>query len=112
MDLLNELDVQGLHCLNENPAHAWANALKQGYREDEGLYLESDADEQLLLNIPFNQKCKVASLTITGPSDGSGPKRVRLFTSSNGLGFSDVESAPAAQEFELTAAQLAGEPIP
>lgn len=27
----------------------------QGYREDDGLYLESDTDEQLLLNIPFNQ---------------------------------------------------------
>jgi hypothetical protein len=25
--------------------------LKQGYREDDGLFLESDTDEQLLLNI-------------------------------------------------------------
>lgn len=25
----------------------------QGYREDDGLYLESDTDEQLLLHIPF-----------------------------------------------------------
>jgi len=26
--------------------------LKQGYREDDGLYVESDTDEQLLINIP------------------------------------------------------------
>lgn len=35
-DLLDNLDFSGLHCLNENPAHAWANALKQGYMEDDG----------------------------------------------------------------------------
>ena len=27
----------------------------QGYREDAGLFLESDTDEQLLINIPFTQ---------------------------------------------------------
>lgn len=25
------------------------------YREDQGLYVESDTDEQLLIHIPFNQ---------------------------------------------------------
>ena len=29
--------------------------VSQGYREDDGLYLESDTDEQLLIHIPFNQ---------------------------------------------------------
>lgn len=28
---------------------------RQGYREDDGLWLESDTDEQLLLHIQFNQ---------------------------------------------------------
>ena len=28
---------------------------RQGYREDAGLFLESDTDEQLLINIPFTQ---------------------------------------------------------
>lgn len=42
-------------CLNEQSSHPLANALKQGYRDDEKLYLESDTDEQLLIHIPFNQ---------------------------------------------------------
>lgn len=41
----------------------------QGYREDNGLYLESDADEQLLLYIPFNQVVKLHSLIIRGPPE-------------------------------------------
>jgi len=42
---------------------------KQGYREDEGLHLESDADEQLLLYIPFTQVIKLYSIVIKGPED-------------------------------------------
>jgi hypothetical protein len=76
-----------------------------------GLYLESDADEQLLINIPLNQKSKVSSIAIKGPSDGSGPRRIKLFTNLETCGFSDVESLTPAQEIELTPAQLNGEPI-
>eukprot|EP00955_Chlamydomonas_euryale_P065898 359394-Chlamydomonas_euryale.AAC.5 len=145
-DLLENLDLSGVHCLNEQPGHAWANALKQGYRDDDGekpqtdldsapvrrrdmracqnlrllsllqmyagLVLESDADEQLLLNIPLSQKSKLSSIAIKGPDDGTGPKSVKLFVNLPSCGFSDAESVPPAQQFELTADQLAGEPIP
>ena len=40
-----------LRCTIKNNNHA----IKQGYREDAGLFLESDTDEQLLINIPFTQ---------------------------------------------------------
>lgn len=77
-----------------------------------GLFLESDADEQLLVNIPLNQKCKVSSIAIKGPADGTGPRRIKLFTNLTTCGFSDAESLTPAQEIELTPAQLNGEPIP
>ena len=76
-DLLEYIDFRSVECLNQQPAHAIGNALKQvrvivycntvytasftqvlltqGYRDDQGLYLESDTDEQLLIHIPFNQ---------------------------------------------------------
>lgn len=41
----------------------------QGYREDNGLHLESDADEQLLIYVPFNQVVKLHSIIIRGPPE-------------------------------------------
>ncbi|KAK2995963.1 hypothetical protein RJ640_026002 [Escallonia rubra] len=41
----------------------------QGYREDEGLNLESDADEQLLIYIPFTQVIKLHSIVVKGPEE-------------------------------------------
>jgi hypothetical protein len=62
---LNELiEWPALECLNQQPGHTVQNALKQGYREDDGLFLESDTDEQLLIHIPFNTACKLSGLVI------------------------------------------------
>ena len=38
----------------------------QGYRDDQGLYLESDTDDQLLIHIPFNQgnHCSIESVML------------------------------------------------
>eukprot|EP00798_Chlamydomonas_sp_ICE-L_P004154 gene4154-14252_t len=111
-DLLDAIDFTCLECLNEKPEKNAANAIKQGYRDQDELFLESDADEQLIINIPFQGKVKLHSMIIKGPDGGTGPKTVKLYVNKTSFGFSDVSSIPAAQEFTLTAAQLEGEVIP
>lgn len=58
-DLLDFIDFSNLECLNENPGHVAANALKQGYREDDGLYLESDTGRCKPGNDTTLLRCKI-----------------------------------------------------
>jgi PITH domain len=51
----------------------------QGYREDAALFLESDADEQLILHIHFTSAIRLSAITIAGVclhlgSGGGAPK--------------------------------------
>lgn len=110
-DLLDSIDFRAVECLNSNPKHPIGNALKQGYREDDGLYLESDTDEQLLIHIPFNTACKLSGLVIksSGSSSGQAPKKVKLFVNWPTIGFSEAADTAGVQEFELGEKELAGE---
>ncbi|KAK9848842.1 hypothetical protein WJX84_010986 [Apatococcus fuscideae] len=112
MDLCDQVDWSAVECLNQQPDHAIANALKQGYREDDGLYLESDTDEQLLLHITFQQAVKLNSLLIKSSGTGDqAPKSIKLFCNRQSLGFSEAADFAAVQEFDLTPEQLDGKPV-
>ncbi|EOY11104.1 PITH domain-containing protein [Theobroma cacao] len=109
VDLLDFIDWSGVECLNQNSNHSIANALKQGYREDEGLNLESDADEQLLIYIPFTQVIKLHSIVIKG-SEEEGPKTVKLFSNKEHMGFSNVNDFPSSDTAVLSPDNLKGKP--
>nr|GEV67801.1 hypothetical protein [Tanacetum cinerariifolium] len=110
VDLLDFIDWTGVECLNQNTAHPYPNALKQGYREDEGLNLESDADEQLLIYIPFTQVIKLHSIVIKGPEE-EGPQTVKLYTNKEHMGFSNVSDYPPSDTLALTPENLKGKPV-
>lgn len=61
----------------------------QGYREDGGLLLESDTDEQLLLHVPFQQAVRLSGLIIKNASsdEDRAPLKVKLFVNSPNIGF-------------------------
>lgn len=64
-------------------------------------FVQSDTDEQLLFNLSFQRQVQIKTLKIIAPSDGSGPKSVKLFVNRQNLGFSESEDDPATQEFKL-----------
>ncbi|CAF2370677.1 hypothetical protein BRARA_A03752 [Brassica rapa] len=110
VDLLDFIDWSGVQCLNQSSTHSLPNALKQGYREDAGLNLESDADEQLLIYIPFNQVIKLHSFAIKGPEE-EGPKTVKFFSNKEHMCFSNVNDFPPSDTAELTEENLKGKPV-
>ncbi|PKA64960.1 PITH domain-containing protein [Apostasia shenzhenica] len=110
VDLVDFIDWRGVECLNQSTGHAIANALKQGYRDDDGLHLESDADEQLLIYIPFTQVVKLHSVVIKG-SEEEGPRSVKLFANKENMGFSNVNDYPPSDSLVLSLEDLEGKPI-
>ncbi|KAJ6929018.1 PITH domain-containing protein [Populus alba x Populus x berolinensis] len=110
VDLLDFIDFSGVECLNQSTSHSLSNAIKQGYREDDGLNLESDADEQLLIHIPFNQVIKLHSIAIKGPEE-DGPKTVKLFSNKEHMGFSNVNDYPPSDTVVLSPDTLKGKPM-
>ena len=63
-DLLEQIDNGHVECLNENPDRPWSYALKQGYREDDGLVLEETRAEawKYLLGVARPEKSEELSL--------------------------------------------------
>ncbi|XP_015875408.2 PITH domain-containing protein At3g04780 [Ziziphus jujuba] len=110
VDLLDFIDWSGVECLNQSSSHSLANALKQGYREDDGLNLESDADEQLLIYLPFTQVIKLHSIAIKGPEE-EGPKTVKLFSNKEHMGFINVNDFPPSDTINLSPDNLKGKPV-
>ena len=52
ISLLEHLDTSQLNCLNESPEHTLNGIVASKKRNTGSAYLLSEADEQLLLNIP------------------------------------------------------------
>eukprot|EP01047_Picozoa_sp_COSAG01_P046523 COSAG01_NODE_4377_length_5085_cov_6.039110_4_plen_153_part_00 len=65
-------------------------------RLNEEQYLESDADEQLILTIPFSCAVKIKSITVVGSAaeTGSNPAEMRAFINRDDVDF-DVGSTPS-----------------
>eukprot|EP00267_Zea_mays_P020321 XP_008643568.1 uncharacterized protein LOC100280535 isoform X1 [Zea mays] len=112
VDLIDFIDWTGVECLNQDSSHSIVNALKQSLRDDEGLYLASDSDEQLLIYIPFMQVVKLHSVLFKGPEE-EGPKTVKLFSNKEHMGFSNVNDYPPMDTLELSSDHLIeNKPLP
>ncbi|THH31365.1 hypothetical protein EUX98_g2824 [Antrodiella citrinella] len=119
--LLQHLDNTQTNCLNE-ASHS-NNTLRsilgaKTRNKNASAQLLSDADEQLILNLHFNQTVRPRSIVIhTSPAHiAQGPARIKLFINRPAIGFEDVERAEepdAAQVIDLTEEQVReGKPIP
>jgi hypothetical protein len=109
IDLLSFINKSESECLNESDAHNLSGCLTSGSSN----YLESDCDEQLIINLAFTQPLKLHSLKIIAPKE-NGPKHIKLFINQpRTLDFDQSSSMEPIQQMELSAEDISnGNPVP
>lgn len=109
LDLSSFINKSQSECLNESDQHNLGHALLPG----SGFYLESDCDEQLIINLAFNQPVKIHSLKFLAPAQ-NGPKSVKLFINQpRTLDFDQASSMEPVQHLEIPQKDLVdSNPIP
>ena len=85
--LISFIEKPQLSCLNESGSHNVRSLF-----ESSG-YLESDADEQLLISLPTMQIVKIRAIKFKTHADhfDKAPKTVKLYVDQMNLGFDDAE---------------------
>ncbi|KZT19231.1 DUF1000-domain-containing protein [Neolentinus lepideus HHB14362 ss-1] len=78
-------------------------------RLDEEVFVESDADDQLIIRVPFTGSVKLRAVLLkTGPADQT-PAKVLLYANENNLDFSDATDKKPTQEFAVAQGREVGE---
>jgi len=100
----DKVDSRSVECLNQSTDFPVKNILSGA--DPEALLASDDDDPQLLIKVSFLEKVRVAGIHII-PSDKEGdeetfPATVKIFSNNMSLGFSEAESEPALETWELS----------
>ncbi|ELU18875.1 hypothetical protein CAPTEDRAFT_20036 [Capitella teleta] len=102
--LFQKIDTFKVQCLNEVVDGSGKEVFKpwdQRLNVDKArVFVESDADEELLFNIPFTGNVKLKGVIVIGGEDNFHPSEMKLYKNRPNMTFDDAASAPD-QEFEM-----------
>ncbi|KAF7256254.1 hypothetical protein EG68_06708 [Paragonimus skrjabini miyazakii] len=86
------INLHALECLNESVAGSGKSVFKPyESRKDTSVFVESDADEELLFNISFTGSVKLKGIIIAGDPSDQHPKDVTLYKNKPFMTFSDTD---------------------
>ncbi|KAL3937177.1 MAG: hypothetical protein SGARI_002252, partial [Bacillariaceae sp.] len=102
MNLADKIDKSECYARNVAPGFSMDNL----FIGDSRLGCKSDADEQLIIHISFQEFVKIKSIKFTAFNNGENPEdnpaSVKLYVNRNNLGFEDIDDVEPTQEFTLT----------
>eukprot|EP00048_Salpingoeca_helianthica_P020866 m.8958 g.8958 ORF g.8958 m.8958 type:complete len:208 (-) comp5318_c0_seq1:26-649(-) len=100
--LFSCIDTPRLRCLNERTRDSIKGVFRPfSQRADTSKFVESDADEQLLIYVPFTANVSLRTITIAGPEGDEHPRTVKLFSNRNDIDFDKAQQLPALVELSL-----------
>ncbi|KAL8859503.1 MAG: hypothetical protein Q9178_003902 [Gyalolechia marmorata] len=99
-----QIDFESIRTLNESEPDQGAKVVEKTWpqRLNAEPMLQSDADEQLLMFVPFTGVLKLHSLLIRSSEDSSAPKTLKLFLNRDDLDFSAASDLQPTQTLELS----------
>ncbi|KAL8952613.1 MAG: hypothetical protein Q9222_001487 [Ikaeria aurantiellina] len=99
-----QIDFESIRTLNESESDQGAKVIEKTWpqRLNPEPFLESDADEQLLIFIPFTGVVKLHSILIRSSAESSAPKTLKLFINRDDLDFSAAAELQPTQSLELS----------
>ncbi|CAD6578277.1 MAG: hypothetical protein CYPHOPRED_000493 [Cyphobasidiales sp. Tagirdzhanova-0007] len=115
-DLLTSrsIDIENVFALNAEDEDQVKHIFKPwDMRLNEEKYLRSDADEQILVRVPFTGQVKLRSIIIKGARGQECPTQMKVFSNIPDMDFDSVESEKATQVVNLIDSRDAVEyPVP
>ncbi|ESZ91685.1 60S ribosomal protein L3 [Sclerotinia borealis F-4128] len=102
--LYQHINFDDITTLNEANSGSGKAIVKKTWAErmNEQPELESDADEQLLMHIPFTGQVKLHSILLRTSNSESAPKTLKVFINRDDLDFGTALDLQPTQEFELS----------
>lgn len=104
--MVSLIDTRGLECLNEQTDHPIKNAIEDALRENDSVFLSSDCDEQLLINVRFQKTVKLHSLSVKALNPDHAPTSLKIFVNPISIGFDEAEAQTSTQTLELASDQV------
>ncbi|KAL8721112.1 MAG: hypothetical protein Q9225_002135 [Loekoesia sp. 1 TL-2023] len=99
-----QIDFESIRTLNESESDQGAKIVEKTWpqRLNAEPKLESDADEQLLMFIPFTGVVKLHAILVRSSEDSSAPKTLKLFSNRDDLDFSTASDLQPTQTLDLS----------
>jgi len=111
-NLYAQIDLDNTIALNLDEGTPIRNAIKPWHlRTDETKWIDSDADDQIIIRVSFTGSVKLRSVLLKcGPEDHT-PDRMLLYATEESLDFSDISDRQASQEIAVPQTRDIGEHV-
>lgn len=98
------IDFDKIITLNESASDSGAKIVRKTWSErlSTSPELLSDADEQLLMHVPFTGQIRLHSILLRTSADATAPMTLKLFVNREGMDFSTAADLAPTQTIELS----------